>query len=315
MVTPNLVAVSLPATTMIMADDLLQSDRSWYHVDSLLNLPSSLDEESTAVEPSFTAQNSKPSNCTCNSTAGPCSSHLDIMRAQIMAETQMDLTLPPSSTLFTSFAGPSVPFSRNDFASGPASDIPSITSGSPSAQAKLQSDSTTSTPTTTKLDIVLDSINQAGFRDFEEVVLAYYTSQFERGSVPAMLQYVSRSRRLKTLLHELQKSSSQWTRWESRGLHESVSEAAVSLCVDEVERVFQAPVHTPSQNDTAHLISAFEWLLRDQGCSDQTNSRTTERPTLFEQIETAPDSVGRLIAVPTRKLTRLIDATSLVTAD
>lgn len=141
--------------------------------------------------------------------------------------------------------------------------------------------------------MVLEAIRQAGFQDFEEVAVAYYTSRFEWGSVPAMVQCVSRSHRLKAMLHELQQSSRQWPRWESRGLHESVSEAAVSLCVDDMERVSQAPGVSPSQSETANLISALEWLLRDQGCNSQSYSRTTGESSLSEQVEAGPDSVSR----------------------
>lgn len=79
---------------------------------------------------------------------------------------------------------------------------------------------------TRRFGIVLEVMRTAGFHDFDEMVAAYYTAQFERGSFPAMLQCASRSRRLKVMLQELQEDSSLWPRWESRGLHESVSEAA-----------------------------------------------------------------------------------------
>lgn len=78
---------------------------------------------------------------------------------------------------------------------------------------------------TRRFGIVLEAMRTAGFHDFDAMTAAYYTAEFEKGNFPAMVQCASRSRRLKPLLHELQKSSSQWPRWESRGLHESVSEA------------------------------------------------------------------------------------------
>jgi hypothetical protein len=147
---------------------------------------------------------------------------------------------------------------------------------------------------TPRFGIVLEAIRQAGFQDMEEMVLAYYTSQFEWGSFPAMAQCVSRKRRLKVMLKELQKCSGQWPRWVSRGLHESVSEAAVSLCVDEMERLTKClPVlgHS-SHNETSSLVSALEWLLRDQGCGVQSYIRPVDEDKLEELVENAPDSVG-----------------------
>lgn len=58
------------------------------------------------------------------------------------------------------------------------------------------------------------------------MVAAFYTSQFEKGSVPSMSQSASRSRRLKAMVQELHKNSSQWPRWEARGLQESTVESA-----------------------------------------------------------------------------------------
>ena len=73
---------------------------------------------------------------------------------------------------------------------------------------------------------MLEAMRMAGFHDFDGMAAAYYTAQFEKGSIPAMVQRASRSRRLKSMLQELQESSDQWPRWESRGFHECVSEAA-----------------------------------------------------------------------------------------
>ncbi|KAF2462910.1 uncharacterized protein BDR25DRAFT_247212 [Lindgomyces ingoldianus] len=160
---------------------------------------------------------------------------------------------------------------------------------------------------TPRFGMVLDVIRQAGFQDFEEMIVAYYTSHFEWGSVPAMLQCVSRNRRLKAMLRELQRSSSQWPRWEARGLHESFSEATILLCLNEMQRMSQAPVVRPSQGETANLITGLEWLLRDQGCNSQNYSRTTNKWNSSAQVEAAPDSMPHLWAL----LTELIGVQSL----
>lgn len=146
---------------------------------------------------------------------------------------------------------------------------------------------------TPRFVMVLEALRQAGFQDFEEMVLAYYTSRFEWGSVPAMHQSVSRSRRLKATLLELQKSSSQWPRWESRKFHKTVSEVAVSLYTAEMEALAQDPTFNSDRGETAKLISSLEWLLRDQVGSSQAYSSIPKVATVFEQVESAPDSVSR----------------------
>jgi hypothetical protein len=270
-------ASPLAADTMIMTEDLLQYDTPWHHIDSMMNIRASPENDSRTSQSSFTPSNLSPlktssPNCTCNNIAGPCSSHVERMRAQILAETNAP-HIPEASV---------------------ADDI------------------------TPRFGIVLEAIRQAGFQDMEQMVLAYYTSRFEWGSFPAMVQCVSRKRRLKAMLQELQKSSGQWPRWEYRGLHESVSEAAVSLCVDEMERLTKSlPVLLPpSHNETANLVSALEWLLRDQGCGVQSYIKPGDEEKLEGLVENAPDTVSW--HVPSRKnadgLTTLIDATSLVFA-
>ena len=94
--------------------------------------------------------------------------------------------------------------------------------------AQVASDTTTA-DITRRFGSMLEAMRMAGFHDFDGMAAAYYTAQFEEGSIPAMVQRASRSRRLKSMLQELQESSDQWPRWESRGFHECVSEAAGEL--------------------------------------------------------------------------------------
>ena len=58
------------------------------------------------------------------------------------------------------------------------------------------------------------------------MVAAYYTSSFEKSSVPAMAQRASRSRRLAKMLREMHESSERWPSWEARGFRESALESA-----------------------------------------------------------------------------------------
>ena len=96
---------------------------------------------------------------------------------------------------------------------------------------------TTTADITRRLGTMLEAMRAAEFHDFDEMAAAYYTAQFEKGSLPAMVQCASRSRRLKRMLQELQESSGEWPRWESRGFNECVSEAAGEF------RFLSAPHH------------------------------------------------------------------------
>lgn len=86
---------------------------------------------------------------------------------------------------------------------------------------------------TRRFGALLESISGAGFHNLDEMVLEYYSARFEPGSLPAMAQCASRSRRIKTTVQNLYEDSRQWPRWESRGLHESVSQAT-SKCTHDV---------------------------------------------------------------------------------
>ena len=158
--------------------------------------------------------------------------------------------------------------------------------------------STSAADITRRFGLVLESMRIAGFRDFDEMVAAYYMAPFEKGSFPGMMQSASRSRRLKAMLHELQESSAQWPKWESRGLHESVSEGTTSLCVEEMERLNDVNVPSPSQSDPSSLITAFEGLLWNHGSGTQNDTTsypsTPDELKLSRQMDAAPDSVRGL---------------------
>lgn len=81
------------------------------------------------------------------------------------------------------------------------------------------------TENTGRFGALLDAISASGFHNLDEMVLEYYSARFEAGSVPAMAQSASRSRRVKTMVQGLQENSQQWPRWGARGLYEGVSQA------------------------------------------------------------------------------------------
>lgn len=73
-----------------------------------------------------------------------------------------------------------------------------------------------------------------------------------------------------------------------------------SLCVDEMERLPKSRVPNPVQREPADLITAFEWLLWDHGCTVQGDCRsyptTLEEVTGAAQMDVAPDLVRTCIS-------------------
>ncbi|RYO81969.1 hypothetical protein DL764_009685 [Monosporascus ibericus] len=163
---------------------------------------------------------------------------------------------------------------------------------------------------TARFGNLLEMMRAAGFADFDKMAVAYYTTQFDRGSVPDLAQRASRGRRLKAVLQALQDSSSQWPRWESRGLQESALEFTKALCVSEMERVAADRTLEPVQIEAVDLISAFGSMLSSDedaiiisrrngegGVDDNGQSRRAPRhsdSTLSERIEAVQDSVPHL---------------------
>ncbi|XPS77168.1 hypothetical protein M3J09_009202 [Ascochyta lentis] len=160
------------------------------------------------------------------------------------------------------------------------------------SKGRTRAPTTSAAENTRRFGIVLDAMRTAGFQDFDGMAVEYYTARFEVGSLPAMAQCASRSRRMRSMLQELHESSRQWPRWESRGLHESVSEATVSLCLDEMERLNKMQMLDRTlQSDPANLITAFEWLLETNG---QGNMSIIEELSLSGNIQAAPDEMPYL---------------------
>ena len=98
---------------------------------------------------------------------------------------------------------------------------------------RKSSDNTASETDTARFKTILESVNAAGFADFDRMVAAYYTTSFDKGSVPEMAQRASRGRRLGKVVKDVHKSSRRWPRWEARGFRESAMESASKFaCLD-----------------------------------------------------------------------------------
>jgi hypothetical protein len=325
------ISVSSPTYSMIMAEDLLAYDLTSQHMDL-----SALSDSDCVIPHSVY---SVP-ECTCNPTTGPCSRHVDMLRGRPVSETSTLSPFQPPQSLSSNqprppsslgrpqgYGNPAlVAFALSPRASpgngGSSSDVPIAASDASALDSRSRSSMVSFTaPMTPRFSVVFEAMYQAGFQDIEEMILAYYTSQFEWGSVPAMLQSVSRSRRLSTMLHVLQQNSSQWPRWQSRGLHEGVLRAAVSLCVGEISLGAQPSTASLPSNVTENFILLVEQLLQDLGIinSQDTFERLGEAG-LFQHTDAAPDSVSRIQPAPifeVHELTKIykLDATSLVLAN
>ncbi|PCD44296.1 hypothetical protein AU210_003375 [Fusarium oxysporum f. sp. radicis-cucumerinum] len=107
---------------------------------------------------------------------------------------------------------------------------------------------------THRFDSILETMRTSGFHNFDEMAVAYYTGRFSTGSVPSIMQCSSRSWRLKVILQKLHQDSQEWPKWESRGLHESMSIATASLCVDEIEQLVKDEFPTHKLKTNHHVV-------------------------------------------------------------
>ena len=69
----------------------------------------------------------------------------------------------------------------------------------------------------------------AGFDCFDDLVSAYYLSDFENDSLLVNEQHLSRKRRLPQVISDIFQAASYWTNWERHGFYEEVLKAAESV--------------------------------------------------------------------------------------
>ncbi|KAI1493693.1 hypothetical protein F5X96DRAFT_620252 [Biscogniauxia mediterranea] len=166
-------------------------------------------------------------------------------------------TVPvPMSPSNTAIATPPYTPEDVDYSPDPAMIDPEIASGTAA--------------NTVRFKALLDIVRNFGFQDFDSMVTAYYTAQFQKNSIPDMSQRASRSRRLHRLLQDLHESSNRWTKWESRGLREGVMESARDICVNEIESVAQGRTWSEERYDPTMLdglgINHGSNMATDSGC-------------------------------------------------
>ncbi|KAF4434573.1 hypothetical protein FACUT_7874 [Fusarium acutatum] len=141
---------------------------------------------------------------------------------------------------------------------------------------------------TRRFDSILGTMRTSGFHNFDEMAVAYYTGRFSTGSVPSIMQCSSRGRRLKVILQKLHQDSQEWPKWESRGLHESMSTATASLCVDEIEQLAKEEFPTQAQDKPLCNGTTLEQLLSTYDIG-KVFSRSKEQSLSPLPSEVAPD--------------------------
>lgn len=115
---------------------------------------------------------------------------------------------------------------------------------------------------TTRFQTILDTIQAAGFENFDAAVSSYYTHTFEKNSAADLAQKTSRARRLAGVMTSLHESSATWTLWEARGYRHQVVEAAESIYSSEVNRLANSHKrkrgHGSAAGHDSHSASEFE---------------------------------------------------------
>ncbi|KAL6365725.1 hypothetical protein LRP88_01726 [Fusarium phalaenopsidis] len=265
---------------------------------------------------------STPLSCTCSDANGPCPGHVELIRAQLLAKTAPEpfpaqqqsresQPLPtPVSRHDQSYSNESLPqplFFQGEVAWPSLTRAATSENGSvaaagaftpPSGAETMVSESNVNSRGITEhFESVLQTMRKAGFQDFDQMILAYYTAQFEENSLPAISQRASRSRRLKFTLRALHERSKTWPKRESRGLYEGLVEMTASLSAEELDRV-EAQCTEPFDIEPGSLLTMLGWLFfsqehnagGDRHYSKENVPRDVKR--LAEQMEASQDSVG-----------------------
>ncbi len=140
---------------------------------------------------------------------------------------------------------------------------------------------------TTRFQTILDTVQAAGFENFDTAVAAYYTHTFDKNSFVDLAQKTSRARRLAGVLTSLHKSSANWTLWEARGYRVQVVSAAESIYSSEVAQLTSSRKrkrdHGPAPRRDSQRTSEPEGT---SSASSTANTRSPERPRIsLEELQ------------------------------
>jgi hypothetical protein len=87
---------------------------------------------------------------------------------------------------------------------------------------------------TSRLEKVLDAIDDAGFDSVESMIALYYASAFPAGSSLSAAQSLSKKRRLQRLLSTLHEVSKGWDQHEVQGYREGIMKSAEDIILGEM---------------------------------------------------------------------------------
>lgn len=239
------------------------------------------------------------------------------------AEVQTDPSIPvmrpkpalqiPTSSTHTSCSplesGPSRKSSTNNFNSPPESEplqkakkqrghTPNNTPNTTTTSSRNSSAATPSDVTkdtnTARFQTILDTVQAAGFENFDAAVSGYYTHTFEKNSAADLAQKTSRARRLAGVMTLLHESSATWTLWEARGYRHQIVEAAESIYSSEVSRLANSRKrkrgHSLAPGRNSRSSSEFECSSSDFESNTASTASTRSR----HGSEKPPTSLGEL---------------------
>jgi len=86
-----------------------------------------------------------------------------------------------------------------------------------------------------RLKIVLDAIDNAGFDSMESMAVAYYSSNFPAGSPVKSAQSISKKRHIRKLLTALHQSSKTWDVQEVQGYREGIMRSAEDIIIEDMQ--------------------------------------------------------------------------------
>lgn len=92
-----------------------------------------------------------------------------------------------------------------------------------------------------RFDFVVESVQNAGFKDIDDMVLAYYTASFNEESDIFHEQRMSRKRGLPAMLSRLRGSTAAWQEYEREAYQAEILNNAESILVGECRRLFTSP--------------------------------------------------------------------------
>ncbi|KAI0378052.1 hypothetical protein F5Y04DRAFT_166353 [Hypomontagnella monticulosa] len=130
-----------------------------------------------------------------------------------------------------------------------------------------------------RLEKVLEAIDEAGFDSLDSMIAAYYTSEFPHGTPIHSAQALSKKRHLRRLLAALHESAKNWDAQESQNFREGIMRNAEDILVDEMQSLDLENLKGPGNDKT---LGKLESAL----ISRESYEATKENKRIFKQRAT-----------------------------